>query len=90
VIELSLASETKSEGPENEGKFYTFFVDGVEFHTEKPALTGLEIMTLAAIPPATGLLLIQEDGTQIQVAPNEVVELKPGRRFKKAPRFVRG
>ena len=85
-----IASEQKGIGQEIESKFYTFFVDGVEFHSEKPALTGLEIMTIAGIPPATGLLLIQEDGTQVQVAPNEIIELKPGRRFKKAPRFVRG
>ncbi len=85
-----VGTEQKGIGQEIEGKFYTFFVDGVEFHSEKPALTGLEIMTLAGIPPATGLLLIKEDGTQVQVAPNEIIELKPGRRFKKAPRFVRG
>jgi hypothetical protein len=85
-----METEQKGIGHEIEGKFYTFFVDGVEFHSEKPALTGLEIMNIAGIPPATGLLLIQEDGTQVQVAPNEIIELKPGRRFKKAPRFVRG
>jgi len=36
------------------------------------------------------LLLILEDGTQVQVGEDEVIELKPGRRFKKAPRFKRG
>ncbi len=35
-------------------------------------------------------LLIQEDGTQVPVKEDEVIELQPGRRFKKAPRFVRG
>ena len=85
-----IAMEQKGVGKEMDGKFYTFFVDSVEFHSEKPELTGLQIMTLAGIPPATGLLLIQEDGTQVQVSPNEIIDLKPGRRFKKAPRFVRG
>jgi len=85
-----IETESKGIGQEVEGKFYTFFVDGVEFHSEKSALTGLEIMNLAGIPPSTGLLLIQEDGTQVQVGPNDIIELKPGRRFKKAPRFTRG
>lgn len=72
------------------GKFYTLFIDGVEYHVDKPQLTGAEIMDLGNIPYDVGLLLIQEDGTQVQVAEDEVIELKPGRRFKKAPRFVRG
>ena len=77
-------------GTETEGKFLTIFVDGVEFHIEEPTITGGEIMDLAGIPREVGLILVLEDGTQIPVAEDEVVELKPGRRFKKAPRFIRG
>ena len=47
-------------------------------------------MDLAGISRDVGLIQILEDGTQVQVQPDEVVELQPGRRFKKAPRFVRG
>jgi len=73
-----------------EGKFYTLFIDGKEYHTEKSELTGAEIMDMGSIPHELGLILILEDGTQVQVREDEVIELKPGRRFKKAPRFVRG
>ena len=72
------------------GPFYTFFVDGVEYHIEESTITGGEIMDLAGIPHEVGLLQILEDGTQQSVAADEVVELKPGRRFKKAPRYKRG
>lgn len=72
------------------GKFYTLFIDDVEYHVDKPELTGKEIMDLGSIPYDVGLLLIIEDGTQVQVGENEVIELKPGRRFRKAPRFKRG
>lgn len=73
------------------GKFYTFFVDGTEHHTEQPQLTGGEIMDIAGIPRAIGLVQILEDGSQQQVSENEVIEFTgPGRRFKKAPRFKRG
>jgi len=75
---------------EGKGKFYTLFIDDVEYHVEKSELTGAEIMDLGNIPYELGLLLILEDGTQVQVGEDEVIELKPGRRFKKAPRFKRG
>jgi len=77
-------------GKNQGGKFYTLFIDGVEYHVDEPQLTGAEIMDLGNIPYEVGHLLILEDGTQVQVAEDEVIELKPGRRFKKAPRFVRG
>lgn len=72
------------------GKFYTLFIDSKEYHVEKSELTGAEIMDLGGIPYELGLLLILEDGTQVQVREDETIELKPGRRFKKAPRFIRG
>lgn len=72
------------------GPFYTFFVDDREFHIEESTITGGKIMDLAGIPREIGLLLILEDGTQTPIAADEVITLKPGRRFKKAPRFKRG
>lgn len=77
-------------GTEVKGKFFTFFVNGKEFHVEKSSITGGEIIDLAGIPREVGLILVLEDGTQVQVRTDEVIELEPGRRFKKAPRFVRG
>lgn len=78
-------------GKEMKGKFFTFFIDGKEYHVEKPELTGIEIMDLGGIPHDIGLILILEDGTQVQVGENEIIDLKkPGRRFKKAPQFKRG
>lgn len=77
-------------GTEVQGKFFTFFVSGKEFHWEQETITGGEIMDLAGIPREVGLIQILEDGTQVQIGSDEVVELKPGRRFKKAPRFERG
>ena len=65
-------------------------IDGVRCVVEKSELTGAEIMDLAGIPREAGLIMVLEDGTQVQVKEDEVIELRPGRRFKKAPRFVRG
>lgn len=75
---------------EERGKFYTFFVDDREFRVHQPSISGARIMEMAGIPVEVGLNLIEEDGTQRPVRPEEEIELKPGRRFKKAPRFKRG
>lgn len=75
---------------EDHGPFYTFFVDDREFRVDEETITGGQIMDLAGIGREVGLMLITEDGTQRQVEPEEVIELRPGRRFKKAPRFKRG
>jgi len=73
------------------GKFFTFFVDDKEFHTEKSQLTGGEIMDIAGIPHATGIVQILDDGSQKQIGENEIIEFEgPGRRFKKSPKFKRG
>jgi hypothetical protein len=78
-------------GIENEaGPFYTFFVDDREFHIHQSTITAGEIMDLAGIPRDVGLILLHEDGTQESLTPDHVLELKPGRRFKKAPRLKRG
>ena len=77
-------------GTEVKGKFFTLFVEGKEFHIEKSSITGGEIMDLAGIPRDGGLIEVLEDGSQVQIKVDEVIDLQPGRRFKKAPRFVRG
>ena len=79
-----------TEERDTHGKLFIFFVDDIEFHVGAPTITGAEIMNMAGIPLEVGLVVIEEDGTQRPVPPDEVIELKPGRRFKKAPRFKRG
>ena len=80
----------QSEQSHQGGPFYTVFVDDVEYHFDHTPVTGGEIMDIAGIPHSIGLIQILEDGTQQQVSVDEEVDLKPGRRFKKAPRFKRG
>lgn len=76
--------------PHPDGPFYTVFVDDVEYHFDHTPVTGREIMDAACIPYEVGLLLIDEDGTQSKVEVDQELELRPGRRFKKAPHFKRG
>jgi hypothetical protein len=81
---------SSKEGRGEHGKFYTVFVDDVEYRFDHTPVTGGEIMDAAGIPHDVGLLLINEDGSQTQIGVDEEIDLKPGRRFKKAPRFKRG
>jgi hypothetical protein len=88
-METTIEKQDKQHGSEH-GKFFTFFVDDREFTVHEAVITGARIMELADIPQLVGLILLEDDGTQRVVKPEEQIELKPGRRFKKAPRFKRG
>lgn len=83
-------AERVEDAQDESGRFYTVFVDEVEYRFDQTPVTGGEIMDRAGIPRSDGLLLINADNTQQTVGVDEEIELKPGRRFKKAPRFKRG
>ena len=68
----------------------TISVDGEEYEVDRGVLTGAEIEELAGIPRDAGLVRVLEDGTQEQIGEDQAVELRPGDRFRKPPRFVRG
>jgi hypothetical protein len=73
-----------------EGRDFPFIVDGKEYLSLEPLITGAEIMQRAGIPPEVGLIEIQQDGTQRPVPPSEFVDLKRPHRFRHPPRFARG
>jgi hypothetical protein len=87
---VTVKIEEDKKGIEGGGPFYTIFVDDIEYHFDHTPVTGGEIMTTAGIDRSVGLILIEEDGTQEQINQDTQIDLKPGRRFKKAPRFKRG
>ena len=67
-----------------------FWVNGRLVDASNSGPTGGEIMDVAGIRREVGLIAVLEDGTQVQVGEDEVVELSSGARFKAAPRFLRG
>jgi hypothetical protein len=69
---------------------FVYEVDGVEYHSNRPNLTGAEIMAAAGIPPSEGLVRLLPDGTTASVAPTDTVHLVPDAQFKRRPRFKRG
>ena len=69
---------------------FVYEVDGIEYHSDRPKLTGAEIMAAAGIPLAEGLVQLLPDGTTVTIAPTEEVHLVPEAQFKRRPRFKRG
>ena len=83
-------TQDQSEQNEQKGPFYAVEVDGVEYDFDHEPVTGGEIMDKAGVPREVGLVQILEDGTQKAVTVDQEFELKPGKQFKKRPRFKRG
>lgn len=72
------------------GRGFPFIVDGKEFISERPRITGAQIMERAGIPLEVGLIEIAPDGTQHPVKADEVIDLNEPHRFRHPPRFGRG
>lgn len=83
-------SDTPELGDPSRRQVFVFDVDGTTYEHDHPTITGAQIMALAAINPADGLIQILPDGTRKSVSPDETVHLVPGAQFKRRPRFKRG
>ncbi|MDH6215279.1 multiubiquitin domain-containing protein [Streptomyces pseudovenezuelae] len=84
------AADSQTETDRTKRPTFVFEVDGVEYTHDKPTITGAQIMEMAGINPADGLVQILPDGTRITITPDETVRLVPGAQFKRRPRFKRG
>ena len=69
---------------------YVLEVDGVEYGYDRATITGAEIMELAGIPPADGLVQLLPDEGRKTILPDDIVQLAPRTEFKWRPRFKRG
>jgi hypothetical protein len=72
------------------GGVFAFDVDERTFRHDQPRITGGEIMDLAGIPRAQGLVRLHADGTTTAVAADADVYLVRGLHFRRRPRFKRG
>ena len=74
----------------NEGKKYYVTIEGKEYPWMKQTIATPEIRSLGNLP--SDLPVVEEfpDGTERTLAENEVIELKPGHGYGRAPKFKRG
>lgn len=73
-----------------QGPKYYVNVEGVEHSWPSPTITFEEIANLGGWPPGDGVIEIDAENNERQLAPGEVVELKPGQGFAKKIRWQRG
>jgi hypothetical protein len=75
---------------EHGGKKFFVNVEGKEFPWEGDSITVNDIRRLGEIPADQSIVEELADGTERTLAADETVDLKPGHRFGRAPRYKRG
>lgn len=78
------------EGQEKAGKKYYVNIEGTEYQWDKETITVREIRALGNLPQELPVVEEFPDGTEKTLADNDVVLLKPGHRYGRAPKFKRG
>jgi len=78
------------EGQEKDGKKYYANIEGAEYPWDRETITVADIRTLGNLPP--GFPVVEEfpGGTEKTLTDHEIVLLKPGHRYGRAPKFKRG
>jgi len=72
------------------GKRYYINIEGTEYPWEKNTATTAEIRSIGMLPADLPVVEEFPDGTERTLTENEVIELKPGHRYGRAPKFKRG
>lgn len=72
------------------GKKFFVNIEGTEHPWDRETITVPEIRSLGNLPPDLPVIMELPDGTEETLAEDAVVQLKPGHRFGRAPKFRRG
>ncbi len=75
---------------DHSGKKFFIDIEGHEYTWDTPTITVAQIRALGNIPPDQPIIQEAPDGTERTLGENEVVELKPGHRHGRAPKYKRG
>jgi len=76
--------------PEEAGKKFYVDIEGTEYPWETEAITVPQIRELGGIPADVAVVQEDEDGNERTLSNDETVELKPGHRHGRAPKYKRG
>jgi hypothetical protein len=72
------------------GKKYFINIEGTEYEWPKDTITVPEIRNLGNLPVDLPVIEELPDGTERQLREDEVIDLKPGHRYGRAPKYKRG
>lgn len=75
---------------EHSGQKFFIDIEGREYAWDSPTITVPEIRALGNIPADQPIIQEAPDGTERTLGENEVIELKPGHRHGRAPKYKRG
>jgi hypothetical protein len=75
---------------EHSGQKYFVNIEGTEYPWDKATISTSEIRLLGNIPADQPIVQESPDGTERTLNENESVEIKPGHRLGRAPRYKRG
>jgi hypothetical protein len=75
---------------EGQGPNYFVNIEGTEPEWPKETITTAEIRQLGGLPPDLPVIEEQADGTERTLDEDETLQLKPGHRFGRAPKYRRG
>lgn len=73
-----------------EGKKFFVNIEGTEYLWDKNTITIDEIRQLGNIPVDQQIVVENPDGTEQQLTDSTIIEIKPGHRFGRAPKYKRG
>jgi hypothetical protein len=72
------------------GKKFYVNIEGTEYPWDKNIISVPEIRQLGNLPSDLPVIEEHPDGTERQLVETEVIELKPGHRYGRAPKYRRG
>jgi hypothetical protein len=81
--------ETTPMSEQSGPKFYVN-IEGSEHEWKSDSISVSQLRELGNIPTDQQIVEEAPDGSERTLAPNEIIQLKPGHRFGRAPRYKRG
>ncbi len=80
----------KSTPNNHAGQKYYINIEGTEYEWDHNEITVAEIRQLGSLPLDQPVIEESPDGVEHQLNENEPIELKPGHRYGRAPKYKRG
>ena len=80
----------QAKAAENQGPKYILSIEGNEYPWDEDTITREQIAQLGGWDISQGVIEVDKDNNERTLAPNEVVELKPGLGFGKKHKWKRG
>lgn len=83
-------AEAEGKASQNKGPKYFLSIEGKEYPWDEETITREQIAQLGGWDVSQGVIEVDKDNNERTLAPNEVVELKPGKGFGKKHKWKRG